>query len=434
MLASFDRVVKSGAPELVLVSGYSGIGKSAVINELHKVLVLPRGLFASGKFDQYMRDVPYATLAQAFQGLVRSFLSKPEAELGKWRDDLLQALGPNGALIIDLVPELEPFVGEQPPVPDLPPREAKARFHLLLRRIIDVFARPEHPLALFLDDLQWLDAATLDLIEDLLRQPDVRNLMLIGAYRDNEVSPGHPLMRKIRTIRQNGAAVSELVLAPLAHEDLTQLVADTLRCDMRQVEPLADLIYEKTAGNPFFSIQFIRAMTEETWLSFDRDEGRWRWDLNQIRGKGYTDNVIDLMVGRLSRLGLSTRSALQKLACIGNSADIATLSVVHQTAEEQVAADLWEALRAELIVRSDSSYRFAHDRVYEAAYSLNSREGPSGRSSQNRQAPLGKYPIRKARRKHLRDRWPAQSRRPFDYLARRARKARRTQSRGRAAG
>src|SRR5262249_2845525 len=179
-----------------------------------------------------------------------------------------------------------------------------------------------------------------------------------------------PLMRKIRTIRQSGAAVSELVLAPLAHEDLTQLVADTLRCDMRQVEPLADLIYEKTAGNPFFSIQFIRAMTEETWVSFDREEGRWRWNLDQIRGKGYTDNVIDLMVGRLSRLGLTTRSALQKLACIGNSADIATLSVVHQTAEEQVAADLWEALRSELIVRSDSSYRFAHDRVYEAAYSL----------------------------------------------------------------
>src|ERR1700674_3788865 len=187
LLAAFDRVVAGGRPELVLVSGYSGIGKSAVVNELHKALVPSRGLFASGKFDQYKRDIPYATLVQAFQSLVRPLLSKSDAELGRWRDALREALGPNGRLMIDLVPELKLIVGEQPPVPELPPQQAQARFQLVLRRFIAVFARPEHPLTLFLDDLQWLDAATLDLLEDLLTQPDVQHLMLIGAYRDNEL-------------------------------------------------------------------------------------------------------------------------------------------------------------------------------------------------------------------------------------------------------
>src|SRR5712672_3001786 len=194
LLASFDRVVASGTPELALVSGYSGIGKSSVVNELHKVLVPPRGLFASGKFDQYKRDIPYATFAQAFQNLIRPLLSKSEAELSNWRDALREALGPNGRLIVDLVPELKLIIGEQPPVRELPPRDMQGRFQLVFRRFICVFAQPEHPLALFLDDLQWLDAATLDLLGDLLTRPDVRHLMLVGAYRDNEVNSAHPLM------------------------------------------------------------------------------------------------------------------------------------------------------------------------------------------------------------------------------------------------
>ena len=178
----------------MLVSGYSGIGKSSVVNELHKVLVPPRGLFASGKFDQYKRDVPYATLAQAFNSLIRPLLSKSESELQIWRDAFREALEPNGKLVVDLVPELKLIIGEQPPVPDLPPQDAQGRFQLVFRRFIGVFARPEHPLALFLDDLQWLDAATLDFLGDLLTQPDVRHLMLIGAYRDNEVGHSHPLL------------------------------------------------------------------------------------------------------------------------------------------------------------------------------------------------------------------------------------------------
>ena len=196
LIAAFDRIVASGRPELVLVSGYSGIGKSSVVNELHKPLVPPRGLFASGMFDQYKRDIPYATVAQAFQSLIRLLLSESEKELSKWSDALREALDPNGQLIVDLVPELKLIIGEQPPVPELPPQDAQGRFQLVFRRFISVFTR-EHPVALFLDDLQWLDAATLDLMEDLLTRPDVQHLMLIGAYRDNEVNPNHPLMRKL---------------------------------------------------------------------------------------------------------------------------------------------------------------------------------------------------------------------------------------------
>jgi len=373
LLASFDRVVAGGRPELVLVSGYSGIGKSSVVNELHKPLVPPRGLFASGKFDQYKRDIPYATLAQAFQNLIRPILAKSEEELDGWRDAIREALGPNGQLMVDLVPELKLIIGEQQPVPELSPQDAQSRFQLVFRRFISVFRR-EHPLALFLDDLQWLDAATLDLIEDILTHPDVKHLMLIGAYRDNEVGPTHPLIRKLEAIRQAGAIVHDIVLAPLTCEDLRQLVADTLHCEPELAEPLGKLIHDKTAGNPFFAIQFFSALAEESLLTFDYGAGRWSWDLDRIHAKGYTDNVVDLMVGKLNRLPIQTQKALQQLACLGNRADFAMLRMVYQDASEEMHGQLWEAVRTGLIFRSEDSYRFLHDRVQEAAYSLIPKE------------------------------------------------------------
>jgi PAS domain S-box-containing protein len=370
LLGSFDRVVTSGMPELVLVSGYSGIGKSSVVNELHKVLVPPRGLFASGKFDQYKRDIPYATLAQACQGLVRQILSKSEAELHNWRDALREALGPNGLLMVDLIPELELVIEEQPPVPDLLPQDAQRRFQLVFRRFIGVFARLEHPLALFLDDLQWLDAATLDLLEDLLTQRDIRHLLLIGAYRDNEVTSAHPLMRKLHAIRRAGVSVQDIVLAPLTYDDLGQLIADSLRCAPERASLLAQLVHEKTGGNPFFAIQFLYALAEEGLLTFDHGDARWSWDLNRIDAKRYTDNVVDLMVDKLNRLPAQTQKMLRQLACVGHSAEFALLGTVSQTSLEEVHANLWEALRSGLVLRSESSYWFQHDRVQEAAYSL----------------------------------------------------------------
>src|SRR6202022_1084896 len=369
LLVVFDRIVESGTPELVLVSGYSGIGKSSVVHELHRVLVPPRGLFAAGKFDQYKRDIPYSTLAQAFQSLVRPLLGKSEAELRDWRDAPREAPGPNGRLIADVVPDLKFIIGEQPPVPELPPQDAQRRFQLVFRRFIGVFARPEHPLALFLDDLQWLDAATLDFLEDLLTQPDVHHLMLIGAYRDNEVDSTHSLWRRLEAIRQTGATVHDIVLAPLAREDLGQLIVDSLHCELECATPLVQLVQEKTGANPFFVIQFIYALVEEQLLSFDHNDARWFWDLNRIHAKGYTDNVVELMVGKLNRLPVETQKALQELPCLGNSAEISTISIVHGTSEEQVHSDLWEAVRLEFIAHQDGAYKFVHDRIQEAAYS-----------------------------------------------------------------
>src|SRR5262249_6675165 len=370
LLASFDRVVTSGTPELVLVSGYSGIGKSSVVNELHKALVPPRGLFASGKFDQYKRDIPYATLAQAFQSLVRSLLSKSEAELGIWRDACREALGPNGLLMVDLVPELKLIIGDQPPVPDLPPQDAQRRFQLVFRRFIGVFARPEHPLALFLDDLQWLDAATLDLLEDLLTQPDVRHVMLVGAYRDNEIDSSHPLVRKLDMIRKAGSTVQEIVLAALHCEDLEHLIADSLHCEVEDAAPLAQLVHERTGGNPFFAIQFISVLAEERLLTFDYGEGRWSWDLSSIRAKGYTDNVVNLMVGKLKRLPFDTQRALHHLACMGISPEFDLLQTASQNSNQDIPGDLSAAVGAGLLLQSEHAYRFLHDRVQEAAYSL----------------------------------------------------------------
>ncbi|MEY2604995.1 MAG: hypothetical protein QOH31_2804, partial [Verrucomicrobiota bacterium] len=237
-------------------------------------------------------------------------------------------------------------------------------------RFIGVFARPEHPLALFLDDLQWLDAATLDFLEDLSTQPDVHHLMLIGAYRDNEVDSTHPLWRRLEAIRLTGALVHEIVLAPLACEDLGQLIADSLHCEPERAIPLAQLVHEKTAGNPFFVIQFIYALVEEQLLTFNHNGARWFWDLNRIHTKGYTDNVVELMVGKLNRLPIQTQKAVQELACLGNSAEIATVSIVHGTSEDQVHSDLWDAIRLEFITRQEGAYKFIHDRIHEAAYSL----------------------------------------------------------------
>jgi predicted ATPase/signal transduction histidine kinase len=371
LLACFDRVVAHGTPELVLVSGFSGIGKSSLVHELHKVLVQPRGLYASGKFDQYKRDIPYLTLAQAFQSLVRSLLSQGEAELGRWRNSFIEALGSNGQLIVNLVPELDLIIGKQPAVPELPPQDAKNRFQMVFRDFLSVFARREHPLALFLDDLQWMDSGTLDLLEHLVTHPEVRHLLVVGAYRDNEVSRSHPLIRTVGAIRKADASVHEIVLAPLGLGDVGRLIADTLRCAPERARILAELVEEKTGGNPFFAIQFMIALADEGLLAFDSAGAFWCWDTDRIRSKNYTDNVVDLIVQRLKRLPITTQDALKNLACLGNKAEIGMLSIVYEQNEEAMHAALWDAVRAGLVVHDrDNNYKFLHDRIQQAAYAL----------------------------------------------------------------
>jgi predicted ATPase/signal transduction histidine kinase/CheY-like chemotaxis protein len=370
LLSAFDRVVTTGIPVLVLVSGYSGIGKSSVVHELDKAIVHPRGIFLSGKFDQYRRDIPYATLAQSFRIFIRRILSESESQVERWRNAIQKSVGRNGQLVVSLIPELEFIIGKQPPVAALPTTDAESRFHMVFRSFLAVFACKEHPLAVFLDDLQWLDAATLKLLEHLMTHPDVRHLLLIGAFRDNEVIASQPLMQTLDAIRATEADVRNIALAPLSLEDVIQFVADTLHCARASAAPLAHLIHDKTLGNPFFAIQFLTALADEGMLVFEPDAAAWKWDLGRIRAKGYTDNVVDLMVAKLKRLSDKTQERLKQLACLGNVAEIATLTLVHGLSEEQIDAALWEAVRMELIVRQDGGYAFVHDRVQEAAYGL----------------------------------------------------------------
>src|SRR5215831_14144473 len=368
--AAFERVVRRGTPELVLVSGYPGIGKSSVVNALHEAIVPLRGLFAFGKFDQYKRDIPYATLAQVFQDLIRQLLVKRDEDLASWRAAMLEALGANGRLVVDLVPELALLIGPQPPVPEMPPHEAENRFLASLGGFLGVFARREHPLVLFLDDLQWLDAATLQFLVSIMTRLHSGSFLAIGAYRDNEVGPAHPLRRLVESVRQAGALVEEIVLGPLSRDDCCRMVADSVGGGASQVEAVGQLLHEKTAGNPFFAIQFLTALWEARLLAFDTTHGAWTWDIDAIRARDFTDNVADLMVAKLQRLPAATQEALQHFACVGHSATVATLAMVQDSSEEAVHADLWEALREGLVSRRGDAYGFLHDRVQEAAYAL----------------------------------------------------------------
>ncbi|MBV8142015.1 MAG: serine/threonine-protein kinase PknK, partial [Verrucomicrobia bacterium] len=370
LFEAFERVVASGTPELALVSGYSGVGKSSVVNELQKAIVRPRGIFISGKFDQHKRDIPYSTLAQMFQTLIRQILGKSDEEVSHWRDVIQQAVYPNGKLIINLIPELELIIGQQLPVPELSPQEAQHRFQTVFRRFLGVFAQKEHPLTVFIDDLQWLDAATLTLLEHLAGHPDVRHLLILGAYRDNEVSPSHPLITTLDSIRHAKVTLIEIVLKPLALKDVIQLVADALRCEPEHVISLARVVYKKTAGNPFFAIQFLTALADEHLLKFEAREAGWKWNLAQIRTRGFTDNVVDLMTRKLTRLPVATQEALKQLALLGDNAEISTLAVVNGGSKEDIHSAMWEAVRAGLVLGLTGCYKFLHDRVREAAYSL----------------------------------------------------------------
>jgi predicted ATPase/signal transduction histidine kinase len=368
--AAFDRVQESGRPELVLLSGYSGIGKSSIVGEVRHHLLARRAIFASGKFDQYKRDIPFATVAQALQSIIYQILSESDREVAVWKRTLQEAVGPNGQVIVNLIPELEFIIGKQPPVPDLAPQEAQARFQMVFRRFLAAFSGPDHPLALFLDDLQWVDNATLELLEQLIVEPEIHHVLLIGAYRDNEVGPSHPLAKLLAPMRQDEANVREIALSPLALRDVTALVVDALGCSWGSAEPLAQLVHEKTGGNPFFVIQFFTALAEEELLWFDGANSVWTWDMDRLRGKEYTDNLGGFMAGKLNRLQDRTKEALGQFACLGSAAELAILARIREESEDEVHASLSEAAQAGLVVRTDKGYAFLHDRVHEAAYSL----------------------------------------------------------------
>lgn len=370
LVEAFQRVSVSGTMELVLVSGYSGTGKSSLVNELQRSIVPSRGLFALGKFDQYKEDIPYASLAQAFRNLIAMILSQNDTELIRWRVALQEAVGISGQLIVNLIPEVGLVIGKQPSLSEVSPNDLQKRFQKVFRRFLGVFARPEHPLVLFLDDLQWLDTATLELLEYLLVESPVRHTLLVGAYRSNEIVPSHPLVRAQTEIHHAEVIVNEILLKPLKLDDVARLVSDTLHSEPNMASPLSALVYEKTGGNPFFVSQFLSSLVEERLITFDYEAMNWIWDLERLRAKGYTDNLAEFMLDKLNYLPVVTRELVKKLACLGNSAETAILSMIQETSEDEIHSVLWDAVKAGIIYRSGEAYSFLHDRIQEAAYAL----------------------------------------------------------------
>ncbi|WP_437973260.1 AAA family ATPase [Sorangium sp. So ce295] len=370
LLAAFERVVAQGRPELVLVCGYSGIGKSSLVAELHRPVVRERGFFLCGKFDQTARDVPYRAFLQAFRALFQEILGASEERVERWRERLRDALDQDGRLLADVLPEIERLLGPQPPVPELPPTEAQSRLHAALQRFVAACARKEHPMALFLDDLQWADAASLLLLEHLATHAGDAHLLLIGAYRDNEVGPAHPLRLTLAEVRKRGAAVGDIVLEPLSAAHVGALVAEAVHAPEAEVEPLSQLVHQKTGGNPFFLLQFLMALHEEGLIAVDAERRMWRWDIAAIRDKGFTDNVVELMAGKLNRLSVPTRDALKLAACLGSTLDLDTLARLAHRSPAELRDALEEAVREGLILRQGNGYRFLHDRVQQAATSL----------------------------------------------------------------
>jgi PAS domain S-box-containing protein len=370
LLAAFERMATTGLRTLVTVAGPAGVGKSSVVDAMRQSIVERHGYFIVGKFDQYQRDIPYATVTQAFQELVRQLLAESEARIADWRQRIEAAVGANGQLIIAVLPQVELIIGQQPPVPDLAPIEAQNRFRRVFRQFLDVFTQQAHPLVLFLDDVQWIDADSLDLIRLLLTDADSRYLVLIAAYRDNEVGATHPLAPVLEKIRRSDAATIDIGVAPLAVAPLNQLVAELLHVAPASCEPLTRRIVAKTEGNPFFFTQFLGTLHREGLLRHDAQARRWQWDLEQIRARDFADNVADLMVNKLQRLPPIAQQALQLAACLGNRFDLHRLALVLGTTKEQVEQRLWAALDEGLILRAEHTGKFLHDRIQQAAYSL----------------------------------------------------------------
>jgi serine/threonine protein kinase len=384
-LAAFDRVAGTGnvrcpqfKVEMMLVSGCAGIGKSALVRELYKPITQKRGYFISGKFDQLQRNVPYSAIVDALRKLVQLLLGEPDEQVQQWRSHLLNALGSNGQLIIDVIPEVELIIGKQPPKPDVGATEAQNRFNRVFQQFLRVFCSKEHPLVIFLDDLQWIDSATLKLIELIMLDEQTQSLFLIGAYRDNEVSPTHPLVLTLEKLRPQGTLLQEINLSSLTLEPLSQLIAETLHRSTVDVSPLAKLVLHKTEGNPFFVNEFLRMLYSENLLTFAIDQQIWQWDMAQIEAQAITDNVVELLLVKLKKLPEVTQQLLQLAACIGAEFDLETLAIVGERSPKTVFQDLLPAVQGELIQPLSEldedllvqEYKFLHDRVQQAAYVL----------------------------------------------------------------
>ncbi|HEY9735527.1 MAG TPA: EAL domain-containing protein [Trichocoleus sp.] len=393
LLQAFERVANAGAEgasELVLVTGYAGVGKTAVVNEVHKPILRQRGYFIQGKFDQLNRSTPFSALVQAFRSLVEQLLGEPAPQLQQWRSRILAALGSSGQVIVEVIPELEHLIGPQPKVPSLTGTAAQNRFYLLFQSFVELFTVSEQPLVIFLDDLQWVDSASLTLLKPLLGKTS-GHLLVLGAYRDNEVFLAHPLLQMVEELRQQQRLVSTVQLQPLRLPDLTDWIADTLHCPADLARPLAELVHQRTGGNPFFTLQFLKTLEEDGWITFGHQERHWIYNLTQIRDFSLGENVVEFIAQELRQLPADTQTVLQLAACIGNQFDLQTLATTAEMSQIEVATRLWSALQEGWVLPVNEAYklfqndpvdtsllgqillvpyRFLHDRVQQAAYSL----------------------------------------------------------------
>ncbi len=403
LLDSFVRV-QQGKVELTLISGHPGIGKSALVNEISKSITQQKGQFVCGKFDQIKRDIPYSAITQAFQSLIEKLLCEPEIRLQNCKERILEALGKNAQIIVDVIPELQKIIGQQPVAENLGRVESQNRFNFLFRQFLNAVCQPEETLVLFLDDLQWADLPSLNLLEKLITVPDIHHCLIIAAYRDNEVTATHPLVTTLEQIKKAKVNIDEIVLGPLKEKAVNQLVADTLNCSPSYSKSLTGLISQKTGNNPFFFSQLLSSLQQENLLAFNRprqivgettvDKGAWQWDLNIIKEASITDNVVDLMISKIQKLPKETQDILQLAACIGNSFNSELLTVVNEKSKAVTVSELQAALKEGLIIPLNSNYgaqilkgqdeflngkvevypkityKFLHDRVQQAAYSL----------------------------------------------------------------
>ncbi|HEY9683624.1 MAG TPA: AAA family ATPase [Oculatellaceae cyanobacterium] len=366
---AFENVIASDRAQLFLVSGYSGVGKTALVRNLYEPIAREKGFYLSGKFDQFKRDIPFATIVQAFQELIHSLLTESEDQITYWKEKLQTEIGDEIALITRILPQLELLVGKQQELPERPGPAERSRFNSVFKQFIKVFAQRAHPLVLFLDDLQWADSDSLQLIKNLIIEGSGLNLLLIGSFRDNEVGPEHALTRMFSEIAECKAPLPQILLKPLTLADLNGLVSDSLRSTVKQTEPLTKLIFEKTQGNPFFATQFLQMLYLEGLLTFDADIGLWNWDFEQIKLQKYTDNIVDLLLAKLHRLSEGARNILKMAACLGNVGDLETLMLVCQSGDDTEPL-LAEAVKAGIILIQKGKYRFLHDRIQQAAYAL----------------------------------------------------------------
>ncbi|MEM7184666.1 MAG: serine/threonine-protein kinase PknK, partial [Spirochaetota bacterium] len=382
LLSSFDRI-SNGSSELMIVKGYSGIGKSALVNEVHKPIVEKRGYFISGKFDQFKRDIPYNAIILAFQDLARQLLTESESKIRHWKEKIGKAVGSNGQVIIDIIPELEFIIGKQPAVAKLGPTESQNRFNMVFKELVKVFTAKEHPLVLFIDDMQWADSASLKFTENILSDGEIEYLLFISSYRDNEVDVTHPLVSTLDLLKKSDCTIQTIKLTPLALSDINLLVSESLKREAQSTFSLSSLVLKKTNGNPFFASEFLKSLYENKFLNFVTNLGDWQWDEEKIESAGITDNVVELMSTKIQKLSQKTQKILQLASCIGNRFDLKTLAIVYQNTEDQTAVDFEEALQESIIQPIGDSYkyisegkyeeivyRFLHDRVQQAAYAL----------------------------------------------------------------